>query len=197
MNKFNNFADLASYVAAVRGNDAQIETYEGAFLEHEEMAKMSVVEDAEKLDMSDSEQVRAAVEMMMATMFDVLRDTRMDVYAADLAWGFANGFHVVAKRIEGREDDASAPAQTGASPLFLRRDAALRGPSTACLRQSAGRRPRAAATDRSGCVRCSGASAPRQNGRGSCRAVQRGRTRCPSCFASPPTPTIGRVQPQS
>jgi hypothetical protein len=45
--------------------------------------------------------------MMMQTMFDVLRDTRMEPFAADLAWGFANSFHVVAKRIEGREDDAA------------------------------------------------------------------------------------------
>lgn len=107
MTKFSNFADLANYVAATRGNDAQIETYEGAFLEYEEMAKMNVVDQAEKLDMPDPDQVRAAVEMMMATMFDVLRDTRMEEFAQDLAWGFANSFHVVAKRIEGREDDAA------------------------------------------------------------------------------------------
>jgi hypothetical protein len=68
------------------------------------MAKLSIVEAPEALDMPDPEQVRAA-EMMMQTMFDVLRDTRME--QADLAWGFANSFHVVAKRIEGREDDAA------------------------------------------------------------------------------------------
>lgn len=107
MTNFTNFADLASHIAAGRGNDAQVETYEGAFLEHDEMAKMTIVDPAEKAEMPDPDQVRVAVEMMMATMFDVLRDTRMEEFARDLAWGFANSFHVVAKRIEGREDDAA------------------------------------------------------------------------------------------
>ena len=107
MTTFTNFADLASFVADERRNDALTQTYEGAFIEHSEMAKLSVVDAPEQLDMPDPEQVRAAVEMMMATMFDVLRDTRMEPFAADLAWGFANSFHVVAKRIEGREDDAA------------------------------------------------------------------------------------------
>ena len=107
MTNFTNFADLASHIAASRGNDAQVETYEGAFLEHDEMAKMTIVDPAEKAEMPDPDQVGVAVEMMMATMFDVLRDTRMEEFARDLAWGFANSFHVVAKRIEGREDDAA------------------------------------------------------------------------------------------
>ena len=107
MTTFTNFADLASFVADERRNDTLTQTYEGAFIEHSEMAKLSVVDAPEQLDMPDPEQVRAAVEMMMATMFDVLRDTRMEPFAADLAWGFANSFHVVAKRIEGREDDAA------------------------------------------------------------------------------------------
>jgi hypothetical protein len=104
---FTNFADLASFVAASRGNEVQIEAYADAFVEQEEMAKMSIVNAAERIDMPDPDQVRAAVEMMMQTMFDVLRDTRLEAYAADLAWGFANSFHVVAKRVEGREDDAA------------------------------------------------------------------------------------------
>ncbi|MCF8706984.1 DUF2493 domain-containing protein [Rhizorhapis sp. SPR117] len=104
---FTNFADLASFVAASRGNEAQVATYADAFIEYEEMAKMSIVDEPESIDMPDPEQVRAAVEMMLQTMFDVLRDTRMERYAADLAWGFAHSFHTVAKRVEGYEDDAA------------------------------------------------------------------------------------------
>ena len=107
MTKFTNFADLASFVAQARANEALETAYEGAFIEHSEMAKLSVVDEPDALDMPDPDQVRAAVEMMMQTMFDVLRDTRMEQFAPDLAWGFANSFHVVAKRIEGREDDAA------------------------------------------------------------------------------------------
>ncbi|WP_303762612.1 DUF2493 domain-containing protein [Sphingobium yanoikuyae] len=107
MTNFTNFADLASFIAASRDNDDASRNYGAAFIEHSEMAKLSIVEAPEALDMPDPEQVRAAVDMMMQTMFDVLRDTRMEAYAADLVWGFANSFHVVAKRIEGREDDAA------------------------------------------------------------------------------------------
>ena len=107
MASFNNFAELARFVADARTNEALTESYDGAFIEHSEMAKLSVVDAPERLEMPDPEQVRAAVEMMMATLFDVFRDTRMEPFAADLAWGFVNSFHVVAKRIEGREDDAA------------------------------------------------------------------------------------------
>jgi hypothetical protein len=105
--RFTNFAELASFIAEETSNYDRSSTYEAAFVEHGELAKMEVVQEAEQIDMPDPEQVRAAVEMMMQTMFDVLRDTRLEAFATDLAWGFANSFHVVAKRIEGREDDAA------------------------------------------------------------------------------------------
>src|SRR3546814_10492032 len=57
--------------------------------------------------MPDPEQARAAVEMVRATLFDVFRDTRLEPFASDLAWGFVNSFHVVAKRLSDREDDAA------------------------------------------------------------------------------------------
>lgn len=81
--------------------------YDSSFIETSEMAKLSIVAEPEKTDMPDAHDAAAAVEMMMGTMFDVLRDTRMQECAADLAWGFCNSFHMVAKRIEGREDDAA------------------------------------------------------------------------------------------
>src|SRR5204862_424864 len=72
-------------------------TYEHAFIEHDERAKLSPVDEAEQLDMPDPEQARVAVEMVMATLYDVFRDTRLEPYAADLAWGFVNSFHVAAQ----------------------------------------------------------------------------------------------------
>ena len=66
MTSFNNFADLASFVAASRENDGLTQTYEGAFIEHSEMAKLSIVEAPEALDMPDPEQVRAAVDAARA-----------------------------------------------------------------------------------------------------------------------------------
>jgi hypothetical protein len=107
MQTFSNFADLASFIAEETGSTDQASTYAHAFIEHDERAKLSIVDEAEVCFTPDPDQARAAVEMVMTTLFDVLRDTRLEPFAADLAWGFANSFHVVARRIEGREDDAA------------------------------------------------------------------------------------------
>ena len=107
MTKYSNFNDMGRAINERRADEHTTETYQGAFIEASEMAKLSIVSEAEKLDMPDPEQAAHAVEQMLATMFDVFRDTRMEEFAADLAWGFVNSFHMVAKRIEGREDDAA------------------------------------------------------------------------------------------
>lgn len=41
---------------------------------------------------------------IVAAIFDLLGDTRLDTLAPELAWGFVNSFHFVANRLEGRED---------------------------------------------------------------------------------------------
>jgi hypothetical protein len=112
-NTFNTFADLGNELRAndifakTRADEADDGHYGAALIEHSEMAKLSIVDEPARLEMPDPEQARGAIELMMQTMFDVLRDTRMEEFGRDLAWGFANSFHVVAKRIEGREDDAA------------------------------------------------------------------------------------------
>ncbi len=105
--KFNNFSDLASFIASETASHDLSSTYEHAFIEHAERAKLSPVDEPEDRDLPDPEQARAAVEMVIATLFDVFRDTRLEPFANDLAWGFVNSFHVVAKRINDREDDAA------------------------------------------------------------------------------------------
>lgn len=104
---FANFADLASFIASETGEDQRGATYQDAFIEHDERAKLSPVDESEQLELPDADQARAAVEMVMTTLFDVFRDTRLEPFAGDLAWGFVNSFHVVAKRISDREDDAA------------------------------------------------------------------------------------------
>ena len=111
-NRFDTFGDLAAHIAAIRAEDeargvARDQAYDGAFVETTELAMLSVVDEPQALDLPDPQQCQAAVDMMIQTLFDVFRDTRLEPFAADLAWGFVNSFHVVAKRIEGREDDAA------------------------------------------------------------------------------------------
>ncbi|RYY14839.1 MAG: hypothetical protein EON55_07600, partial [Alphaproteobacteria bacterium] len=87
MTKYTNFSDLARTMADTRAtqiadetrqDERTLRTYDGAFIEGSEMAKLSIVDAAEKLDMPDPEQAAAAVDLMMRTLFDVFRDTRME-----------------------------------------------------------------------------------------------------------------------
>ncbi|MFX4087679.1 DUF2493 domain-containing protein [Sphingobium yanoikuyae] len=41
---------------------------------------------------------------IVAAIFDLLTDTRLDPLAPELAWGFVNSFHFVANKLESRED---------------------------------------------------------------------------------------------
>lgn len=118
MTKISHLSDLSILAAEMRALSVEQRVaeefglgghsrYDSSFIETSEMAKLSIVAEPEKTGIPDAHEAAAAVEMMMNTMFDVLRDTRMQECAADLAWGFCNSFHMVAMRIEGREDAAA------------------------------------------------------------------------------------------
>jgi hypothetical protein len=112
MTKFSNFSDLGQHLVSDRAERAAMSDeighrYEAGFIEPSEMAKMSIVDAPEALDMPNPEQVGAAIELAVGTIFDVLRDTRMEEFAGQIAWGMVNSFHMVAKQVERREDDAA------------------------------------------------------------------------------------------
>jgi len=108
MTVFNSFADLAQ--ARINLADARegiTESYDGAFLEHSDLAKLNIIEASIAAEMPDPDMARRAVEMAIGTIFDVLKDTRMEEFAQQLAWGMVNSFHMTARLAEGREDDAA------------------------------------------------------------------------------------------
>ncbi|WP_159982996.1 MULTISPECIES: DUF2493 domain-containing protein [unclassified Novosphingobium] len=110
MTKFNNFADLAANLAAdriARADEAHEHSYDGAFIEHSELAKLSIMDEPIATEMPDPDMARAAVELAVGTIFDVFRDTRMEEFAQQIVWGFVNSFHMTARLAEGREDDAA------------------------------------------------------------------------------------------
>lgn len=112
MNKFNTFADLAGILANDRiakasQDDTNAAAYDGAFIEHSELAKLSIMEAPIANEMPDPDMARAAVELAVGTIFDVFRDTRMEEFAQQIVWGFVNSFHMTARLAEGREDDAA------------------------------------------------------------------------------------------
>lgn len=112
MTSFSNFADMGQHLLTERGaratyDDAVADSYDGSFVEHSELAKMHFVEEPEKLDMPDPQACATAIEMVAGTVFDVLRDTRMEEFAQQIVWGIVNSFHMSARLCEGREDDAA------------------------------------------------------------------------------------------
>ena len=98
--RFSNFTDLADHYA----REVASPDYARAFMEQTEFAKLSIAEEPTSAEMPDPDTAQAAIEMMLATVFDLFRDTRMEDFASEVAWGIANSFHVVAKRLDDRED---------------------------------------------------------------------------------------------
>lgn len=108
MTTFNSFADLAN--ARINLADKREEmaaAYDAAFIEHSVLAKLSIIDAPVTAEMPDPDMARRAVEMAIGTIFDVLKDTRMEEFAQQLAWGMVNSFHMTARLVEGREDDAA------------------------------------------------------------------------------------------
>lgn len=58
-------------------------------------------------DMPDAFHAQADCGGMVSTIFDLYADTRLESYAADIAWGVVNSFHFTAEKI-GRDEDRLA-----------------------------------------------------------------------------------------
>ena len=86
--RFSNFADLAEHYA----REIATPDYARAFMEQTELAKLSIEHEPSAAEMPDPEVAQAAIEMMLATVFDLFRDTRMEDFASEVAWGIANSF---------------------------------------------------------------------------------------------------------
>ena len=87
--RFSNFADLAEHYA----REIATPDYARAFMEQTELAKLSIEHEPSAVEMPDPETAQSAIEMMLATVFDLFRDTRMEDFASEVAWGIANSFH--------------------------------------------------------------------------------------------------------
>jgi len=55
-------------------------------------------------DMPDPVAAQADCGGVIATIFDLFTDTRLEPLAAEICWGFVNSFHFVAGKLERRED---------------------------------------------------------------------------------------------
>ncbi len=100
-----SFAEIADLLAEERREPA--DSFAAAFAETACEVRLAVTEDAVSADMPEAREVQLAVEMMVTTLFDVLRDTRLEPLAERIAWGVVHSFHKVAEAL-GREADHAA-----------------------------------------------------------------------------------------
>jgi len=79
-----------------------------AFSTNLETSRLGVAADELTADMPDADQACHASEMLVRTVFDLLRDTRLEPIAERIAWGIVHSFHKVASDLDTQGDHAAA-----------------------------------------------------------------------------------------
>jgi hypothetical protein len=104
-----DFAEIADLIATETGptNDA----FAAAFDTTLDGVRIGRGDTVLTTDMPDPDQVQLAVELILTTLFDVLRDTRLEAAAERLAWGVVNSFHRVSGEWAGQADKVARTMQ--------------------------------------------------------------------------------------
>jgi len=94
------FADLATLYAE------QIATpeFQATFGDPLALSILEAGDEPDEHDMPDPLAAQADCAGVVACLFDLFADTRLEPLAAEIAWGFVNSFHFVAGKLERRED---------------------------------------------------------------------------------------------
>jgi hypothetical protein len=100
-----SFTEIADLFAEQRSDPMR--SFEAAFTQTVDAVRLAATDDAITSDMPDAMQVQLGVEMLVTTLFDLLRDTRLDAIAERLAWGVVHSFHKVADQLDGEADRAA------------------------------------------------------------------------------------------
>lgn len=99
------FADVAAFL--VDETAVPSDRFAAAFTETIDQVRLGVAEDAVTADMPDPLEAQRGVEMLVTTVFDLLRDTRLESLAERLTWGMVHSFHKVADQLDGEADRAA------------------------------------------------------------------------------------------
>lgn len=102
------FSDIAEFIA--QETDAA-DHFHLAFASDLEGVRIGRDEEEMQTDMPDPREAQLAVELVVTTLFDLLRDTRLQPAAERLAWGIVNSFHHVAGQWEAQADKATREVQ--------------------------------------------------------------------------------------
>ncbi|WP_157217997.1 DUF2493 domain-containing protein [Flavisphingomonas formosensis] len=100
-----SFTEIADLLAQESGEP--IDSYAAAFTETSATVRLAATDDAITSDMPDALQMQLGVELLVTTLFDLLRDTRLEAVAERLAWGVVHSFHKVSQQLEGEADRAA------------------------------------------------------------------------------------------
>lgn len=100
-----DFAEIADLIAAETAQPTN--AFAAAF--ESDLDGVRIAYDGAELiaDMPDALQVQLATELVITTLFDVLRDSRIEHLAERIAWGFVNSLHMTARTVEGQADGAA------------------------------------------------------------------------------------------
>ena len=103
------FSDIAAFIT--QETAATTDDFHAAFASDLDGVRIGRGGEEMATDMPDPREAQLAVELIVTTLFDVLRDTRLEPAAQRLAWGIVNSFHHVADQWEGQADKAIREVQ--------------------------------------------------------------------------------------
>lgn len=105
LDRITRFADVATLFDATGAEPS--DSFAAAFSETVDSFRISHAEEAVTADMPDPVAMEQATDLIVTTLFDVLRDTRLESIAERLAWGIVHSFHKVADQLDGEADRAA------------------------------------------------------------------------------------------
>ncbi|MFD2431511.1 hypothetical protein ACFSUK_32385 [Sphingobium scionense] len=104
------FSDIAEFIAQ-ETMAGTTDDFHAAFSSDLDGVRIGRGEEEMATDMPDPREAQLAVELIVTTLFDLLRDTRLQPAAERLAWGIVNSFHHVADQWQGQADKATRDVQ--------------------------------------------------------------------------------------
>jgi hypothetical protein len=99
------FSDVAAFLA--EETTELSERFAAAFDETADEVRLGATDEMITAEMPDACQAQLGVELMVTTLFDLLRETRLETLAERLAWGLVHSFHKVADQLDGEADRAA------------------------------------------------------------------------------------------
>ncbi|MDR6116537.1 DUF2493 domain-containing protein [Sphingomonas sp. SORGH_AS_0789] len=101
----SRFADITDIFAEQTGHPSS--SFAAAFTETVDGFQMTRGDEPITAGLPDAWEAERASEMVVQTLFDVMRDTRLEDIAGRLAWGVVHAFHKVAQQLDQEADRAA------------------------------------------------------------------------------------------